>query len=248
MRFETKRLVKALVDAETGVRGYGLTRREEFLEPYEWAQTEIPSALNRLETLVSDNPPQVEQVQAIRQLADENLAIFQQKLFLKQELQLVQGKPNTLVPAADLYAWLEEGKETMDTAREAIDRFMAVEEALLAERIQHRDRYQQVAWLALCLLVVIGTLAALFALHLLHQLERELADRADNLKTTNHRLENACDQLQRFTANASHELRAPLAAVLSNAQVGLMAIEDFEQEFPTPTTNPGESVRAWKIS
>ncbi|HEY9761850.1 MAG TPA: HAMP domain-containing sensor histidine kinase [Trichocoleus sp.] len=34
-------------------------------------------------------------------------------------------------------------------------------------------------------------------------------------------------QLQRFTSDASHELRAPLAAVLSNAQVGLLApIED----------------------
>jgi signal transduction histidine kinase len=238
VRLETKQLVKALVDAETGVRGYGLTRREEFLEPYQWAQTEIPSALNRLETLVSDNPPQVERVQEIRQLADENLAIFQQKLFLKQELHLVQEEPNTLVPAAALYAWLEEGKETMDATREAIDRFMEVEEALLAQRIQHRDRYQQMAWLALCLLVVIGTLAALFAIHLLHQLERELADREDNLKATNHRLENACSQLQRFTANASHELRAPLAAVLSNAQVGLMAIEDFEQEFPDPDDQP----------
>ncbi len=31
------------------------------------------------------------------------------------------------------------------------------------------------------------------------------------------------DQLQRFTADASHELRAPLAAVLSNAQVGLLS-------------------------
>ncbi|HEY9881175.1 MAG TPA: HAMP domain-containing sensor histidine kinase, partial [Leptolyngbyaceae cyanobacterium] len=36
-------------------------------------------------------------------------------------------------------------------------------------------------------------------------------------------------QLQRFTSDASHELRAPLAAVLSNAQVGLLApIEDAE--------------------
>lgn len=35
------------------------------------------------------------------------------------------------------------------------------------------------------------------------------------------------DQLQRFTADASHELRAPLAAVLSNAQVGLLSpVED----------------------
>ncbi|MBW4468777.1 MAG: sensor histidine kinase [Stenomitos rutilans HA7619-LM2] len=40
----------------------------------------------------------------------------------------------------------------------------------------------------------------------------------------------AYDQLQRFTADASHELRAPLAAVLSNAQVGLMASEDTAQQ------------------
>ncbi|MEL6457788.1 MAG: ATP-binding protein [Cyanobacteria bacterium J06621_15] len=34
------------------------------------------------------------------------------------------------------------------------------------------------------------------------------------------------EQLQRFTADASHELRAPVAAILSNAQVGLLAPED----------------------
>ena len=34
------------------------------------------------------------------------------------------------------------------------------------------------------------------------------------------------EQLQRFTADASHELRSPLAAVQSNAQVGLLASVD----------------------
>ncbi|WP_193194180.1 sensor histidine kinase [Nostoc sp. MG11] len=39
------------------------------------------------------------------------------------------------------------------------------------------------------------------------------------------------EQLQRFTANASHELRAPLAAILSNAQVGLLAnIDDADSK------------------
>lgn len=38
------------------------------------------------------------------------------------------------------------------------------------------------------------------------------------------------EQLQRFTADASHELRAPLAAILSNAQVGLLSpVDDFSQ-------------------
>lgn len=38
------------------------------------------------------------------------------------------------------------------------------------------------------------------------------------------------EQLQRFTADASHELRAPVAAILSNAQVGLLVpAEDSQQ-------------------
>ncbi|MEM7725254.1 MAG: HAMP domain-containing sensor histidine kinase [Cyanobacteria bacterium P01_A01_bin.45] len=38
--------------------------------------------------------------------------------------------------------------------------------------------------------------------------------------------EIAYKQLQRFTADASHELRAPVAAILSNAQVGLLVPEN----------------------
>ena len=43
-------------------------------------------------------------------------------------------------------------------------------------------------------------------------------------------IKRSYEQLQRFTADASHELRAPVAAILSNAQVGLLApIEDTTQ-------------------
>lgn len=41
-----------------------------------------------------------------------------------------------------------------------------------------------------------------------------------------HPTKRSYEQLQRFTADASHELRAPVAAILSNAQVGLLAPED----------------------
>ncbi|MBC1240406.1 cell wall metabolism sensor histidine kinase WalK [Nostoc sp. 2RC] len=40
----------------------------------------------------------------------------------------------------------------------------------------------------------------------------------------------AYKQLQRFTADASHELRAPVATVLSNAQVALMPPEDLSEQ------------------
>ncbi|NJN87491.1 MAG: hypothetical protein HC881_15760 [Leptolyngbyaceae cyanobacterium SL_7_1] len=78
--------------------------------------------------------------------------------------------------------------------------------------------------------VLIGVTGGGFAIHLFLQLNRELATRETRLQTTNTELEQACDRLERFTANASHELRAPIAAVLSNAQVGLMTPkEDMDQ-------------------
>ncbi|HEY9799071.1 MAG TPA: ATP-binding protein [Leptolyngbyaceae cyanobacterium] len=40
----------------------------------------------------------------------------------------------------------------------------------------------------------------------------------------------AYQQLQRFTADASHELRTPIATVLSNAQVALMPPEDISEQ------------------
>ncbi len=39
------------------------------------------------------------------------------------------------------------------------------------------------------------------------------------------------DQLQRFTADASHELRSPLSAITSNAQYGLLSkSQDIEAQ------------------
>jgi signal transduction histidine kinase len=44
-------------------------------------------------------------------------------------------------------------------------------------------------------------------------------------------IRQAHEDLERFTANASHELRNPIAAILNNAEVGLMAESPSEQQF-----------------
>jgi signal transduction histidine kinase len=223
VRLETKRLLAALVDAETGMRGYGLTRRDVFLEPYNAALAEIPEILEDLQYLVRDNPAQGERLGQIRDLVNQSLELMAQKITLQQELKELHGREELVVPTALLFDWLEEGKATMDTTRIQIDLFAQEEERLLAERQEHLQTFRQITWIVLWGSALVGTIGGAIAIYLFHQLQQELAEREQNLRQANQRLTLACDQLQRFTANASHELRAPLAAVLSNAQLGLMA-------------------------
>ncbi|MEC4894962.1 MAG: CHASE3 domain-containing protein [Oscillatoria sp. PMC 1051.18] len=234
VRLEAKQLLNALVDAENSLRGYELTQRDEFLEPYEQAQVVIPQSLDRLEQLIQDNPQQIAQIQIIRKLIFETLAIFHHQLAFQQKLKNVPGRTAAIVTATTLYDWQQQSKTAMDAVRTEIDRFAQVEENLLLIRRQHQDRSRQIAWWVLWIAGGIGLTGTALAVYLFVQLEQELAAQAVHLAQTNQRLETVCTQLQRFTANASHELRAPLAAVLSNAQVGLMDLADWEEGEPMP--------------
>lgn len=223
VRLETRTLLNSLLDAETGVRGYGLTQRQEFLQPYDDAIATIPQSLDELEELVQDNPRQLQQLNQIEALVGETLDILADKLLLKRNLAGSEVLSESRREDEVLYQWLEDGKDTMDASRAAIDAFAIAEEQLLLQRQRHLERYRRFDVLMMGLSVLIGISSSGFAMHLFLQLSRELAERETRLRTTNVSLQAANERLDRFTANASHELRAPLAAILSNAQVGLMA-------------------------
>ncbi|HEY9623131.1 MAG TPA: HAMP domain-containing sensor histidine kinase [Crinalium sp.] len=56
-------------------------------------------------------------------------------------------------------------------------------------------------------------------------------------------IRRAYQQLQRFTADASHELRSPLSAILTNAQMGLMLAAD-DTQFQPPLKNIVDSAKS----
>jgi signal transduction histidine kinase len=222
VQIETKQLLTALLDAEDNMQAFGLTRRQEFLNGYEGALATITESLADLEPLVQDNPQQQQRLNQVRKFVNQSVTLLEQKITLQQNLQEVNGQEELVVSAALLYDWLEEGESTLDATHQQIDYFAQEEERFLEERRQHQESYRQTTWRLLCLMAIVGAGASLLAIHLFRQLEQELVTQQITLQQTNQKLEEACDQLERFTANASHELRAPLAAVLSNAQVGLI--------------------------
>jgi CHASE3 domain sensor protein len=77
---ETERLLRMLVDAETGVRGYALTRRPEFIEPYSQAKSLLPKSLDSVSARVQANPAQRQQFQKILTLAQQQITLLEQIL------------------------------------------------------------------------------------------------------------------------------------------------------------------------
>src|SRR4051794_23963001 len=57
-RSEIRRLLTQMLNAETGIRGYLLTDRPNFLEPYDAALRELPVIHGNLRRLVGQSPTQ----------------------------------------------------------------------------------------------------------------------------------------------------------------------------------------------
>jgi len=169
VRLEAQEVLRLLVDAETGVRGYGLTRQEEFLEPYRQAVQQLPVSLQRLSQLVRD-PSQVERQQAIERWVDLRLAL------LRRNIALVNANQDRLNSAAFIER-LREGKTAMDTIRAQISQFIAIEEQHLQVRIQQLKQRQAIATLVLWLSGLIGAgggigAMALFSLGIARRIEQ----------------------------------------------------------------------------
>ena len=67
---EGEGLVASMVDMETGMRGFLVAGREEFLEPYKAGKLDFTKNITKLKQTVSDNPKQVTRLEAIEALSN----------------------------------------------------------------------------------------------------------------------------------------------------------------------------------
>jgi signal transduction histidine kinase len=66
-----RHLLKLVVDMETGQRGFVITGKQEFLEPYESGRIEFANLIRTEKTLVSDNPSQLQRLAKIEASVQE---------------------------------------------------------------------------------------------------------------------------------------------------------------------------------
>src|SRR5204863_2803405 len=173
-------LVKSLLDAETGQRGYLLTERREYLRPYEQAQKESRSLLAWLNDYYAKDP---KTAPTMREIAKET-----------------EAKLSELSTTIDMHdrgvenAWRELmlsdiGREKMEHVRKLGERLLDQETAEV--EVGRRSVYQTL-WLnriGVSAMAAVSLLALFMYLRQTATLDRALADEAERMAGERDRLE-----------------------------------------------------------
>ncbi|MCA1413660.1 CHASE3 domain-containing protein [Bradyrhizobium sp. NBAIM20] len=120
-------VVGAMVNAETGVRGYLVSGDPAFLGPYEAGQKQFQAATAQVGSLTSDNAAQQKRLERVKAFASEWMTSIAQR-----EISLMKD-PATQSKARELEA-SGAGKKAMDGLRAVVQEMDAEERALLSVR------------------------------------------------------------------------------------------------------------------
>jgi PAS domain S-box-containing protein len=140
----------ALLDAETGVRGYLLTHDDAFLAPYRQAERTVPPAVHLLD--YAGAPAQHERAQRLQALVDTRFQTWQQLLAAA-----------AADPRADLSPLIERGKAIMDAVRADLAEILNEEGRTIADQMARRDQVRVRTHGIVIASVVAGTGGGVFA-------------------------------------------------------------------------------------
>jgi CHASE3 domain sensor protein len=154
-----------IADAEMGQRGYLLTGRKDYFEPYDAAMATVNNDIQQLKILTADNPIQQINLVELESLVAKRLALDPGKIAFSKT-----NAPNSL--AIEL---TDEGRDTMNQIRIVLFQMREQETDLLAGRQQNaEDRFlfDQTASLALVGVTAIALIAIVTILIRLEKLRQ----------------------------------------------------------------------------
>jgi PAS domain S-box-containing protein len=218
---QLERTISVMKDAETGQRGYLLTNRKAFLEPYNGAYREANDLVNQVSQLTLDNPKQQQNIQVIRRILQQRLTILQSLIVQRQ-----QGKAIT---ANDLDA----GKAAMDALRMAINKTENDEKRLLDQRISILNHYTVLVPLFIVLAILLGVLISVLSyirvirdIREKDRLQAELAEKERETAAFNEELTATNEEL----TEAREDLAAANESLEEKVALRTLALQESEEE------------------
>jgi len=216
MRRAARTTLIAMLNAETAQRGFLLTGRSDFLEPYRKAQADMAPALAFLDEGAALDPTLKATVDPIHRLADRKWAEMERTVSLAQQGRIGQSIQSVRSG---------EGKRYMDELRAAVDTFDALKSKRIEDRriASERSGVLTVVMNAIAGLLVI--VLALLSAWLVRRYVAEIQSARATLDAANASLEDkvrertgdlmrANEEIQRFAYIVSHDLRSPLVNVM----------------------------------
>ncbi len=193
-------LLIALIDAETGERGYLITGEDEFLKPYRNGLSRISVHMEAVGAFAEDSgePMSMQVYASLSDVVDQKVALMETSVAL-----MAAGDDE----AAREQIVLGRGRELMDQIRADITTIRTIDEELLAsrsDRVDNIGRFIAVTAISLAALTlgIVGWL-----LVALRRRQETIALRA------------VADAKDEFVGFVSHELRTPIALVAGNVRM-----------------------------
>ena len=224
-------LRKALLDAETGQRGYFLTLRKDYLQPYSESLATIVNSLQRLESYYLEFPMLSGEFSAFRRLVEARMSELAETIRLLEE-----GKNDTAreILLSDI------GKEEMAAIQVTINKLLERERLQLVE--SRADIYQTllISRIGLAALSAVSLLALFMYLRQSQSHEKQQKESKDALQRERDRLEveviNRTAQLTELTrhlltarederSRLARNLHDDLGALLTSAKLDAARIK-----------------------
>src|SRR6266571_8303558 len=130
---ELSAVLRLVVDAESGQRGYLITDDPVYLVPYQEATSQIEARLDRLDNLTRDSAIQRQRIHELRQLEQEELAVLQRTVQLDKEGRDMEAGQLVLSGV---------GRQRMDELRRVVADMEKEEDRVLAMRATLANRGQ----------------------------------------------------------------------------------------------------------